>query len=94
MADAGLQGKVVLVTGATGGIGKVAAIELAKLGPELVIVGRDPKRTADAVTEIQSKSGNNNVSALITIANGRTARPNRDIIELLRRGASPRQPRL
>jgi NAD(P)-dependent dehydrogenase (short-subunit alcohol dehydrogenase family) len=65
MADAGLQGKVVLVTGATGGIGKVAALELAKLGPELVIVGRDPKRTADAVTEIQSKSGNTNVSALL-----------------------------
>jgi len=60
-----MQGKVVLVTGATGGIGKVAATELARLGAEVTIVGRDPARTAAAVTEIQAKSANPNVGSLL-----------------------------
>ena len=39
-----LDGKVCVITGATSGIGEVAAIELARLGARLVLVARDPAR--------------------------------------------------
>ncbi len=44
----------VLVTGATGGIGKATAIGLAQLGAHLAIVGRDPVRTEQAALDIQA----------------------------------------
>ena len=43
-----LEGKVTVVTGATRGIGKAAALELARNGAELVIVGRSTKERPDA----------------------------------------------
>jgi retinol dehydrogenase 12 len=39
-----MQGKVVVITGATSGIGEVAAIRLAKLGARLVLIARDRAR--------------------------------------------------
>jgi NAD(P)-dependent dehydrogenase (short-subunit alcohol dehydrogenase family) len=39
-----LSEKRILVTGATGGIGKVAAIQLSRLGAKLVISGRNPEK--------------------------------------------------
>ena len=39
--DADLSSKRVIVTGATAGIGREAAWGLAKLGAELVLVGRN-----------------------------------------------------
>jgi NAD(P)-dependent dehydrogenase (short-subunit alcohol dehydrogenase family) len=42
-----LQGKTVVITGATSGIGEVAAIRLAEQGARIVFVARDQKR-ADA----------------------------------------------
>jgi len=39
-----LDGKVCVITGATSGIGEVAAIDLARLGARLVLVARDPAR--------------------------------------------------
>ena len=47
-----MQGKRVLITGANGGIGKVTARELAKLGAEVVIAARESEKTAAAVAEI------------------------------------------
>jgi NAD(P)-dependent dehydrogenase (short-subunit alcohol dehydrogenase family) len=57
--------KVVLITGATSGIGKLAAIRIAKRGPTVVIVARDPNRGKDAVNEIIQKSGNRSVDLLM-----------------------------
>jgi NAD(P)-dependent dehydrogenase (short-subunit alcohol dehydrogenase family) len=42
---------VVVLTGATRGIGRAAAIELARRGAELVLVGRDPERVKSVVQE-------------------------------------------
>jgi NAD(P)-dependent dehydrogenase (short-subunit alcohol dehydrogenase family) len=39
-----MQGKVVVITGGTSGIGKVAALKLAQIGARLVIVARDRTR--------------------------------------------------
>jgi len=45
---------VVVLTGATRGIGHAAAIEFAKRGCELVIVGRDPDRVSAVAAEAAS----------------------------------------
>jgi NAD(P)-dependent dehydrogenase (short-subunit alcohol dehydrogenase family) len=60
-----MQGKIVLVTGATNGIGKVTALELAKQGARTVIVGRNRTKTEATVKEIQAHSGNPKVEMLL-----------------------------
>src|SRR6516162_9951439 len=39
-----MQGKVVVITGATSGIGQVAAERLAEMGARLVLIARDKTR--------------------------------------------------
>ena len=39
-----MRGKIVVITGATSGIGEVTAIELAARGARIVFVARDRKR--------------------------------------------------
>jgi len=59
MPDAGpMTGKVVLVTGGTGGIGKATAIGLAALGARVGITGRDLTRAERVAAEIRTASGN------------------------------------
>ena len=60
-----LTGKTVLITGATNGIGKVAALELAKKGAEVVIVGRNPNKTRQVVQQVKKYSGNPSVDGLV-----------------------------
>lgn len=60
-----MQGKTVLVTGATSGIGQETAVGLAKLGAQVIITGRNRQRGQAAVAEIQQASGNQNVDLLI-----------------------------
>ena len=60
-----MSGKTILITGATNGIGKVAAVELAKQGAEVVIVGRNPAKTGETVREIREQSSNLQVDGLI-----------------------------
>lgn len=64
MSDS-MQGKVVFITGATNGIGKVTALELAKKGATVVIVGRDAEKTETTVQEIRSASHNDKVEYLL-----------------------------
>lgn len=53
-----LDGKTVVVTGATSGIGYAAALWLARLGARLVLVGRDAGKLADTKADIVADSGN------------------------------------
>jgi retinol dehydrogenase 12 len=61
----GMQGKVCMITGATSGIGAVAARELARQAATVVLVGRNPLKCAAAVRQIQAETGNLAVAALV-----------------------------
>jgi 2-deoxy-D-gluconate 3-dehydrogenase len=50
----GLTGKVALVTGGNGGIGRAIALALAKAGADVAVVGRNEAKTAAVVTEIEA----------------------------------------
>jgi NAD(P)-dependent dehydrogenase (short-subunit alcohol dehydrogenase family) len=52
-----MKGKTVLFTGASRGMGRFAAIELARLGAEVLVVGRHPARGAAAVAAIRGTGG-------------------------------------
>lgn len=60
-----MKGKNILVTGGTNGIGLEAAVALARQGAQVAIVGRDPKRTAAALADVQRRSGSAEVSCLL-----------------------------
>ena len=49
---------VYLITGASDGIGKATALALARSGATVIMHGRDPVKTGDALNEIRSISGN------------------------------------
>ena len=51
---ASMAGRTVVITGATGGIGKATALGLAGRGATLAITGRDPNRTQAAAREIRA----------------------------------------
>src|SRR5687768_12142326 len=53
-----MDGKTVLITGGTGGIGRAAAIGLASMGARVGITGRDRARAERAAAEIVRESGN------------------------------------
>lgn len=60
-----MNGKVVLITGATRGIGLETTLALASMGATTVLVGRDPQRTAQVTAQIQAQTGNTQVDYLI-----------------------------
>ena len=51
-----MSDKVCMVTGATSGIGKVTAQELAHLGATVIIVGRNPEKGAEVVDQIKHQT--------------------------------------
>jgi retinol dehydrogenase 14 len=61
----GMDGKVVLITGGTSGIGKAAATALASMGANVVVTGRDEERGRSAVAEIRAESGNDTVELML-----------------------------
>ena len=52
-----LAGSTALVTGATSGIGREIALQLADRGAEVVVHGRSAERGAEIVREIESSGG-------------------------------------
>jgi NAD(P)-dependent dehydrogenase (short-subunit alcohol dehydrogenase family) len=51
-----LAGKVVVITGGNSGIGKETAVELARMGAQVVIAARNPSRAAAAVKEVRERT--------------------------------------
>jgi NAD(P)-dependent dehydrogenase (short-subunit alcohol dehydrogenase family) len=51
-----MQGKTVLITGASAGIGKRTAEKLAAVGTELILVARNKEKTEAVAAEIRSKN--------------------------------------
>lgn len=61
---AGMTGKDVLVTGGTNGIGKQVATELARLGAQVFVAGRDQGKIDATVNEVAAATGNTSVVGL------------------------------
>jgi NAD(P)-dependent dehydrogenase (short-subunit alcohol dehydrogenase family) len=63
--NTGMQGKVCMVTGATSGVGKATALELARMGATVVMVGRDRAKGEAVQSEIKARSRNDNIDLLL-----------------------------
>ncbi|MCF0189504.1 MAG: SDR family oxidoreductase [Bacteroidaceae bacterium] len=50
-----LEGKTILVTGASSGIGKATAIECSKMGATLIICGRNEARTQETLQALEGE---------------------------------------
>lgn len=55
-----MQGRVVVLTGGTSGIGEAAALKLAGMGARMVLVARDPQRAEATLARLEKKSSGEN----------------------------------
>ena len=60
-----VTGKTCLITGATSGIGQETAVGLARLGAQVVVVGRDADRTRATADRIGRDTGSQQVEFLL-----------------------------
>jgi NAD(P)-dependent dehydrogenase (short-subunit alcohol dehydrogenase family) len=72
-----MQGKVVVMTGATSGIGEVAALRLARLGARLVLIARD--RARGEATLARLRAATPGVSHLVHYADLSSLRESRRV---------------
>lgn len=60
-----MSGKTCVITGATDGIGYVAAWQLAQMGAHVVLVGRNAAKVDAAVRRIVAETGNTSVGGVL-----------------------------
>jgi NAD(P)-dependent dehydrogenase (short-subunit alcohol dehydrogenase family) len=60
-----LSGKTVLITGANSGIGLEASVKLARLGAEVVMVGRDRRRLEAALADVKARAPTERARSLV-----------------------------
>jgi NAD(P)-dependent dehydrogenase (short-subunit alcohol dehydrogenase family) len=60
--DYDLTGRVIVITGATSGLGYAAAEQFARCGATLVVVGRTDERNERAVAELTATTGNPSIT--------------------------------
>lgn len=67
-----IEGKRILITGASSGIGRATAIECSKLGATCILVGRNEARLQETLSQLE---GANHISIVadVTIKEGRAA---------------------
>jgi NAD(P)-dependent dehydrogenase (short-subunit alcohol dehydrogenase family) len=60
-----LTGRVVLLTGATSGLGLSAAETLARCGASVILLGRDVAKTERVRADLVARTGNSNLSIVV-----------------------------
>ena len=67
--DLGIEGKVAVVFAASKGLGKAAAMELAREGCRVAICSRNKDRINEAAEEIRSETKSDIISAVVDVEN-------------------------
>ena len=60
-----MNGRVCLVTGSTSGIGRVTALELARMGATVVMVARNSDKGKETLEQVRDESGSSRVGLLL-----------------------------
>ena len=63
--DGSMSGRTCMITGASSGIGRATALDLARMGADLVLVCRNRGRADETVEEIRATAGSCNVDVLL-----------------------------
>ncbi|MCS6993465.1 MAG: SDR family oxidoreductase [Anaerolineales bacterium] len=63
--SASMQGKIVLITGATSGIGLAMARELAARGAHVTLVGRNAAKLATVAEQIRTQTDNQHIETIL-----------------------------
>jgi NAD(P)-dependent dehydrogenase (short-subunit alcohol dehydrogenase family) len=59
-----MKGKLILITGGSGGVGRAAALGLARMGARIVLLSRDRQRAEQTRQELVASSGNEGIELL------------------------------
>ncbi len=65
MEKPAIEGKVILITGATYGIGKQTALESAQMGAQILVHGRDLDKTAKTCEELKLQTDNDAIFGFV-----------------------------
>ena len=60
-----MNNKICMVTGATSSIGEVTALELARQGATVIVIGRNPEKSTATVNKIKQVTGNSKVDFML-----------------------------
>lgn len=60
-----MENKICIVTGATSSIGEVTALELARQGATVIVIGRNPEKSTATVSRIKQITGNPRVQFML-----------------------------
>jgi len=72
-----LTGRVVVVTGATSGLGRVGAEQLARCGASVVLWGRDGAKTERVRDELAAATGSSSLEVALAVLTEREVVPER-----------------
>lgn len=59
-----MKGKIIFISGSTDGIGKQAALELAKLGAHIIVHGRNPDKIIKTIDFIKTETNSEEIDSI------------------------------